>query len=195
MDLATIVVPEDEARAKAAEYAEAIRTERTAEDEALAMGYRAAARGLPLIRLSDAVRRGGFFDNGLPRIAVINADAKEASAHWDGDDIVFADEQVDSQWGNRGALVNRHTVRVRGIRPDSSRRWNSGWTVVPIIPPRIRPRRHRLHRRHILWEVEEWKRGISPRDPALLRHIRGDLWAVLAVWDLTELERAVLAGA
>jgi len=32
-----------------------------------------------------------------------------------------------------------------------------------------------------------------PRDPALIRHIRGDLWAVLAVWDLTELERAVLA--
>jgi hypothetical protein len=39
--------------------------------------------------------------------------------------------------------------------------------------------------------VEAWNE-IPARDPALLRHIRGDLWAVLAVWDLTELERAVL---
>jgi hypothetical protein len=33
---------------------------------------------------------------------------------------------------------------------------------------------------------------VAPRDPALLRHVRGDLWAVLATWDLTELERLVL---
>lgn len=31
-------------------------------------------------------------------------------------------------------------------------------------------------------------------DPALLKHIGGDLWAVVAVWNLTDLEMAVLAG-
>jgi len=194
MDLATIVVPEQEAKAKLAEYAGIIYEEGTVEDEALAAGYRAARRGLPLIRLSEAIRRGGYFDNGLPRIAVINADARECSAAWDGDDMLFGDEQVTTWRANRGALVNRHTVRVPGVRPVDNRRYASGWTIVPIIPPHIRPRRNRLHCGHILWEVEEWKRGISPRDPALLRHIRGDLWAVLACWDLTELERAVLAG-
>ncbi|MGH3300400.1 MAG: hypothetical protein ACRDOK_01755 [Streptosporangiaceae bacterium] len=35
---------------------------------------------------------------------------------------------------------------------------------------------------------------VPPRDPALLRWIRGDLWAVVAQWDLTELERAVLSS-
>jgi hypothetical protein len=44
----------------------------------------------------------------------------------------------------------------------------------------------------VLWEVEEWKR-IPPVDPALIRHVRGDLWAVLATWDLTDLERYVLS--
>jgi hypothetical protein len=58
MDLAAIVVPEDEARAKLAEYEAAIRQERNAQDEALALGYRAAARGLAVIRLSAAVTRG-----------------------------------------------------------------------------------------------------------------------------------------
>ena len=46
---------------------------------------------------------------------------------------------------------------------------------------------------HILWEVEQWD-PTPPVDPALVRHIRGDLWAVIAMWDLTELERAVLAA-
>jgi hypothetical protein len=35
---------------------------------------------------------------------------------------------------------------------------------------------------------------MPPEDPALLKHIGGDLYAVLAVWNLTELERAVLSG-
>ena len=37
------------------------------------------------------------------------------------------------------------------------------------------------------------RRVLAPRDPALLRHVRGDLWAVLSVWDLTDLERMVLS--
>lgn len=35
---------------------------------------------------------------------------------------------------------------------------------------------------------------IPPGDPALLKHMGGDLYAILAVWDLSPLERAVLAG-
>jgi hypothetical protein len=42
----------------------------------------------------------------------------------------------------------------------------------------------------ILWEAE-WQH--VPSDPLLLRHITGPLYAVLASWDLTELERAVLS--
>ncbi len=196
MELATIVVPEDEARAKLAEYQAVIREERSAQDEALAAGYRAAARGLKLIRLSEAVQRGGFFDNCLPRIAVCRADATQCAVRWSGDDLLFAD---GDSWGrNRSARVNADTVRVTvADRPDFYRRggvrW-SGTTVVPLVPPRYRPRRPRLSRCHILWEVESWSPE-PPRDPALIRHIRGDLWSVLAVWDLTELERAVLAGA
>jgi hypothetical protein len=44
-----------------------------------------------------------------------------------------------------------------------------------------------------LFEVDQWE-PVPPTDPALLKHIAGDLYAVLAVWDLTELERAVIAG-
>lgn len=192
MQLPTLDIPEAEAREKLAEYEQAIQVERRAEDVAIAMGYRAAARGLQVVALPQVIEAGGYFDYGLPKIAIVRADARQCHARWSGDHLVFADG--DSRGVNRGALVNQDTVRVAvRNRPEHDRkfRW-SGTTVVPLVPPRHRPRRPRLSRCHILWEVEEWS-PMPPRDPALLRHIRGDLWAVLSVWNLTELERHVLS--
>lgn len=100
---------------------------------------------------------------------------------------------ADRSSRNRGALVGRSTVRVTvDGRPPATRSHWRGRTIVPLIPPRYRPRRGRLSSCHLLWEVEAWDLT-PPTDPALIRHLRGDLWSVLAVWDLTDLERAVLA--
>jgi hypothetical protein len=193
VNLETLDIPEAEAREKLAEYEGVLRTERTAEDEAIAMGYRAAARGLPIIRLSETIAAGGYFEEGTPKIAVVRADATECFARWDGSDLVFADH--DDWRANRGALVGARTVRVAVASPPSLRPtayWKAASTIVPIIPPRHRPRLRRLRHCHVLWEVMSWTR-VPPKDPALLRHIRGDLWSVLAVWDLTDLERYVLS--
>lgn len=192
MNLATLEITEDEARERLTEYTAAVKAERNAEDEAIAAAYRAAARGLPIISLSTAVAAGGFFDNGLPHIAVCRADATTCRVDWQGPDaLVFRDEHaVNRWWREPRALVGLHTVTVRAERPSGVIR--SGTTVVPPVPPRHRPKRGRIGRFHILWEVERWD-PTPPRDPALLRHIRGDLWAVLATWDLSEVERHVLA--
>lgn len=193
MDMMTLDIPPEEATAKLAEYAGMIDAERTAEDLAIAAGYRAAARGLPIISLPRTVEAGGYFDNGLPRIAVIRANEPECFVHWDGSELVFSDGLAR----NLGAMVGRDTVRVKvGNAPSWQGRHHSSWTravtTVPIIPPSIRPRLARIRGFHILWEVEKWER-VPPKDPALIRHIRGDLWSVSAVWNLTELERHVLS--
>lgn len=65
--------------------------------------------------------------------------------------------------------------------------------IVPNIPPRLRPKRG-LHLYTILWEAEWAIDPVPPVDPALLRHLRGDLYVLCGTWDLTDLERAVLAG-
>jgi hypothetical protein len=195
MQLATFEIPPGEAAAKLAEYEAMLQAERTTEDEAIARGYRAAARGLPVISLPATIIAGGFFEDGLPKIAICPADATECFVRWESGwnrtSLIFADRD---DWNvNRGALVGAHSVRI-GIpgddRPPVTGR-GRGSTLVPLIPPAHRPRKNRLRRRHILWEVEEWT-WTPPRDPALLQHIRGDLWSVLAVWDLTDLERYVL---
>lgn len=191
MDLAALEISKEEALGKLEEYRRVLEAERSAEDEAIAAGYRAAARGFAVISLSRTVASGGFHDNGLPRIAVLGAGAVQCFARWDGDAVVFSD--YDDWRANRGALVNEHSVRVRLAGDDlPPRRWRvAGSAMVPLIPPAHRPHPRRLRHCHVLWEVEEWNL-VPPRDPALLRHIRGDLWAVLSVWDLTELERLVL---
>jgi hypothetical protein len=195
VNLATLDVDTDDARGKLAEYRAALAKERNAEDEAIAAAYRAAARGLPIISLTAAITAGGFFEDGLPRMAICRADAQQCWVQWDWRDqyrLVFTD--TAQEWG-RGALVGNHTVTVLVDRPSVPAGYRSsrgGSTVVPPVPPRFRPKRARLSGLHILWEVEKWD-PTPPRDPALLRHIRGDLWAVLAVWDLTEIERHVLS--
>jgi hypothetical protein len=195
MNLETFVIPEAEAAVKLAEYEAQLAAERTAEDRAITMAYRCAARGLPVISLPRTIARGGFRDDGLPRLAVVRADAAECFVRWDGSDLVYADR--DDPRANRGALVGAVSVRVPvpgGDLPARrvSRYGQAARAVVPLIPPAHRPRLRRLRHRHILWEAD-WT-PVPPRDPALLQHIRGDLWAVLAVWDLTDLERHVLSA-
>lgn len=195
MELTTLVSPE-EATERLAEYETQVRTERTAEDEAIAAGYRAAKRGMPVISLPEVIRAGGFFDKShRPKLAIARADATEVRVDQADRDIVWStDTWSRDPWWNgrpqqRTRLVGHDHVRVHGVRGDY---FSSGQTIVPPIPPRFRPRLRRLHGFHVLWEVEKWD-PTPPVDPALLRHIRGDLWAVVATWDLTELERAVLA--
>jgi hypothetical protein len=198
MNITTLELPVEEATRRLAEYSEQIAAERTVEDEAILAGYRAAARGLPVVMLSEVFNAGGWFDSGLPRLAIARADATEVRVEveraWSTNetvDLVFLDED----WSvNRGALIGKHTVRVNRIagRPQQQRSNTRGQTIVPLIPPRHRPRKHRIRGFHILFEVEAWRPAPS-KDPALLKHIRGDLWAVMATWDLTELEMAVLS--
>lgn len=197
MDLATITIEPDEAKARLAEYEKALRDDRNAEDEAIAMGYRAAARGLPVIQLSKCMDRGGWFPNGLPRLAVVRADATQcwvAVNSWSASQERWAVAFCDTQFDRGRAPVGTHAVRTTQERPMVvTNQHRRARCTVPIVPPRFRPRRPRLSRCHVLWEVEKWD-PTPPVDPALIRHIRGDLWAVLATWDLSELERAVLAA-
>jgi len=65
----------------------------------------------------------------------------------------------------------------------------NGRAMVPSIPPSLRPP-HSFASYYILWEAV-WE-PIAPRDPMLLRPLGNNLYAVVAVWDLTDLERAVL---
>jgi hypothetical protein len=197
VQLDTLISPEEAERALRF-YEAQVRDERTDEDAAIAAGYRAASRGQPVVMLPQVMTAGGWFDNGLPRLAICRADASECWVRvhrpWTSTAGVPHEVTFSDQPDERGHVrVGRHRVQVSMPAPavTTNAKWRAH-TVVPLVPPQHRPKRTRLHLFHVLWEVEEWT-AIPPRDPALLRHIRGDLWSVVATWDLTELERAVLS--
>jgi hypothetical protein len=186
MNLTTIEVTPAEAAAKLREYERQVASERTVEDEAIARAYRCARAADQRRTLRRAARRQAGREE--PATCTVSLERSFGRDRWG---LVFG---ADGYPDNRGALVGTYTVRVAVPAPEQ---WHqSTWsatTSVPLVPPQHRPRRARMRRFHVLWEVEEWRR-VPPRDPALLRHIRGDLWSVVATWDLTDLERAVLAG-
>jgi hypothetical protein len=197
MDVATITLPADEARAKFEEYRSALAgREPTEEDRGVMLGYRALARGRALLSLDDVFRACPLDGRGRPRLAVGRAhwrwchlEARSISDARGGWVRRWAFAQNPRHlWGNgRMGVVAVPLSAVSQVRPTEAR-WRA---VTPLIPPNLRPPEAGLRNYHVLWEAE-WE--AAPADPMLLRHLHGGLYAVLACWDLTSLERAVLAG-
>lgn len=182
-----ITMERDEAAEHAARYSE-LRYP-TAEDRVVLAGFLALVAGKQLIDLPAAIRSGGEFDNGLPRLAVMWADqpwcylSRTPQGH-----VSFTWSYWPASNARRFDVRDALAPRNYGEYPDGKVR-----SQVPIIPPQHRPAKSTLRNHAVLWEVEEW--AVAPRppgDPALLRNLAGDLWTVEATWDLTELERLVL---
>lgn len=194
MDLQTIEMPTKEAHEKFKEYRAAVKARHSEEDAAIMKGYKALSVGKRLLELRPAIIRGGFDHNGLPRLAVTRSDAERCwiRIHPDGR-FAFS---PDADW-----YRTRHKHRFtfsEGSAPQVERRagfWEEFQSTVPLVPAGLRPRGS-LSRYFTLFEVEQWTktRPPAPRDPALLRHLAGDLYVVVATWNLTSLERAILGA-
>jgi hypothetical protein len=159
------------------------------EDEQVRAGYRAMARGQQLISLSAAMRKAGLDDQGLPRLAICRADAEWVYSHGVAHDgsVLFRMDRVGIDRDER----RRVKVPAGTFAPPRRQTWQTWAAMVPTIPAPLRPSR-RLDNYFTLWDVD-WHL-VPPEDPALLRRVGGDLYAVVAVWDLTPLERAVLSN-
>lgn len=199
MNLDTITLDKAAARQAFLEYRRAVRarsaaesrTREAREDEAIMRGYREIVRGRQILNVRDAILAGGFDDQHRPKLALCRANAKSVRVRcdFDGDVRFYADVGGDWDTGLKAdrrpfnGLVTWPEPRFQQVRADA---------IVPIVPPSLRPS-FALSGYDILFEAD-WRPRVAPRDPALLKRMGGDLYAVIAVWDLTELERAVIAG-
>lgn len=212
MRLDLIEMPRGEALQKFREYRDSVRDRHDAELSAITEGYRQLAKGRQLIRLTHVIEAGGFHSVefkprysetrtvSAPNLAVCKADEEWCTYRLDQSDSITFCGYKDEDANKQGVFQPwNHRSRHRRVRAEVSVKSNVSegdlHAMVPLVPPPLRPRAH-LSNFHVLWEVDQWtpRRPPAPRDPALLKRIGGDLFAVLAVWDLTDLERAVLAG-
>lgn len=204
MNVTPITMSKKAAQAAFQEYQAAVRADRPnvrsvwkAEDVALMQAYKHLARGTAVIDLQGVMAHAGskLFDGcpfPLPCLAIVRSDAPECHLTLERDGRArFA----TSRWVKARRDVTWFPAGTFPVVPDTVQvfyRYNDKMTLAPIIPPNLRPK-HNLANYRTLWEVEEWK-AVPPRDPMLLKPLGGMLYAVLATWDLTEMERAVLRG-
>jgi hypothetical protein len=212
MQLDTITMPRVEARKAYLELRAAIREQNARElerhrgtyrrerdaarermreqDRAAARAYRHLSVGNQLLRLNSTVL-SRFDDFFRPRLALARADVAEVRVtRWRGGTVRYVPEH--DPWTQARSLH----FEFNGPADERIDSQVVAVATTPSIPVEHRPE-HKLSNYHLLWEAE-WRArsttAVAPRDPALLKHLGGDLWAVLAVWELTDVERAVLEG-
>ena len=158
-------------------------------DAAIMAGYRQLAKGKPIINLRVAVAAGGQDAAGRPRIAVCRADDAEITCDVSRSGRVIFRPTVT--WPEFAARSATRVFDFLGLFDARDKEVRTATAKAPYIPPGLRPKGS-LDRYHLLWEAE-WH-SLPPRDPALLRHLGGGLYLVMATWDLTDLEATVLAA-
>jgi hypothetical protein len=207
MDLATIDMPADEAQQLFEEYRAAVRERHDEEDEQIMRGYRTLAKGQQVLNLPQTIKAGGVdfrtfrdrwslgsVDVCLPRLAVARANRTTVWTFGiNREGHCTMQTKLDPHVNNRYDVMDFAPGTFEEGTADSIWSRPRIRAVIPNVPPRLRPRSG-LGNFHVLFEAEWGLDPEPPVDPALLKHIGGDLYAVVAVWDLTDLERAVLAG-
>jgi hypothetical protein len=195
VNLPTIEMDRSTARTAFLAYRKEVRQRHSAEDEALMRGYRALANGTGVLSLKAAIIRGGFDEQHRPKLAIARADENWVRLYnrYRGG-LGFCGERIVGEWNHTHHAESR-CAWVQDVVPADAQGFRfdvpGASAMVPLIPPQYRPAAD-LSNYHLLWEAE-W-RNAPPRDPALLKYLGGELYAVLAVWDLTELERLVLGA-
>jgi hypothetical protein len=165
------------------------------------------ANGKPLISLSEVLTACPRDAEGRPKLAIARADRVQVRFRASLDQGTFRSigrGPGQSWWGGhaeRNPDLNL-VSQIVGMRPrhhhgEKVTGTSDGFALVPIVPPHVRGN-HALDTSFILWEVEAWAdRAISARpdrDPYLMKRIGADLFAVVAEWDLTPIEQAIMAG-
>jgi len=170
-------------------YRTAVKKRHTQEDEILMRGYRHLAQGKKILDLIDVMKVAGVDGKNRPRLAIARASWEKCFLRVENDGACIFSKK---QWSWVRDNASRQFTRLpSGTLPSSGpMQFNSSCSaVVPTIPPQFKPAGS-LDRFHILWDAT-WT-DEPPSDPILLRHLGRNVYAVLASWDLTPLEKALL---
>lgn len=164
-------------------------------DQEIQRIYQMIAQGKVVIRAIESIVKAGVGEDGLPKLALARANAPRCWLVRNHDFSRRPPVNLRMQTTEIVRRGNGHVVDLpAGAFPELEGvlTWQVKVSHVPLIPIHLRPKRG-IENYHVLYEAV-W--GPSPPiDPLLLRRIGlGDVWVVVAGWDLTEVERAAMAS-
>jgi len=162
-------------------------------DREIMSAYQKLAQGKLVIKALESILTAGSNEQGLPKLAIARADTKLCHLRTQADGAAVMSSVTNTARNGRHTLGGSFGTRFEF--PAGSfgfSHWHNFTGVVPIVPLNERPKRA-MSNYHIMWEAE-WTKAV-PVDPFLLRRIgKADMWLVLAMWDLSEVERTALAA-
>lgn len=160
-------------------------------DHKMANVYLALANNLTVVNIEDTIRNIGQDRKTRPLVAIANAS-------WRGVILTRGargDLRFEQNTGITADRVSGHSYNYpeETLRPlaNDFRTFTSTATV-PLIPPKFRP--DALDQFAILWEPLWTGEPTRVVDPILLRPLGGSLFTVIAAWDVTAIEQAILRG-
>jgi hypothetical protein len=185
MNVTTMKMAYPEAKAALDEYTAGLEKNPCEEWIATRRAYLAMSKGKAIIDVIHAFEVAGLDEKNRPKLAIARADVTKIRY-----------ECYNEKQEPKFLPIPHISYQARFTLP--SRFYKAGvggeshQAVVPSIPPRFYPGPSALTKYWILWEPE-WHQ--VPADPLLLRKLVGtNLYVVVAAWDLTEVEMAVLRG-
>lgn len=170
--------------------------------------YYHLSQGRKVLDIFEVFKNCDKFDNGEPKLAIARADAKKIYLHKErmGAGRFMPSE---SKWQEKMSDVALPSSTFNEWSsapvPEDATDWqkrNPGLeraiiqTKVPLVPAHILPSGS-LDNYYILFEVAEWTEIPAPAvagDPYLLKRINANAFVVLAEWDVSPVELAVLRG-
>jgi hypothetical protein len=164
------------ARTEAERYARCRDLSKT--DRAIMRAYKSIARGGRIIDLQKTMAIGGFDEHGRPKLALAMAHSSRVNVRvWAGSTEFRSDQ---GSWKKRETRIIDFGHGKNGLV--------EAWAKLPYIPPYIR--RSNMGQLYVLWEATWFK--VPAGDPYLLEKIDDNLYRVIAAWDITPLEAAIL---
>mgnify|MGYP001613822369 CR=1 FL=1 len=186
MKVQTISMPKEKAQKAWAEYSQTLkeRKDQYIKDTTKALSF--LRRGKKILDITELLKNIPL-KNGLPAIAIAPAylEVLYLNHYCKGEGRFCKDS---NRWWNI------YTFKLEEFTRKDNNDYRIYSTLVPCIPPKYLPKGNlKTGGYYLLWEVESWKKE-PPKDPILLKRISKNLFAILASWNLSPLERAVLNG-
>lgn len=169
--------------------------------------YNQLKGGRKIIDIFKVIQKGGINNEHLPTMAIAKASSKFVWCTYDPNgQIQFVNRKSRYSWDNNNGAspimedvsfgnwlpeFSTATLKSKGLMKEND--WSFRLKApVPLIPPKHLPV-NLTDDYYILWEVDKWAM-VAPTDPYLLKRITKNLFVVLAAWDLTPMEKAVMEG-
>lgn len=186
----TIEMPTEIAQRKYDEYRGFTLAELDETEQILKRSYRYLADGKKMFNLYEVMRHAGIDHEFKPRLAIARADWRRVFFRgWESGSGTFT---PDGQAWRK--VLNQDLPCIKGTFPSEVKAWDQ-WkrlaSVVPEIPLVLRPPKA-LSNYHILFEPQ-WE-SLPKTDPILCKRLSPNMFVILAAWDLTDLELAVMEG-